>query len=339
MFLKNILLKINFLVTLSAGTQPDPRLPLRLFATDRFPIKKLNIYSSPEILPFLRNVLRGTPEFQTIRQSCFGKLFDIPARQAPVSAKLIHSFLTRQLLCGDDHTLWSVFGGNPLRYGLQEFGTVTGLNCDSFPEGYHPNTSKSVFAGKDGVWKKLFGDKKMITIAELCRMLEKDKKMPGWKKIRIALIIIVDGVLIAHKQVARPTPRYVSMLRNLKSFFAFPWGRESFLKTISCMKPPKPAPPKITDPLAWLVKKLKQSSFRLQGFPLTLQLVAFRAIPQLLQFIPAPNDDRTLMDLEQKYLPQHGSIKSNDILRVEFSENVRDPPNTLFWFSITFGYF
>ncbi|KAJ4882123.1 hypothetical protein Rs2_39178 [Raphanus sativus] len=91
----------------NSGTQPDPRLPFRLFATDRFPIKKLNIYSSPEILPFLRNVLRGTPEFQTIRQSCFGKLFDIPARQAPVSAKLIHSFLTRQLLCGDDHTLWS----------------------------------------------------------------------------------------------------------------------------------------------------------------------------------------------------------------------------------------
>ncbi|KAJ4882122.1 ULP_PROTEASE domain-containing protein [Raphanus sativus] len=92
------------------------------------------------------------------------------------------------------------------------------------------------------------------------------------------------------------------------------------------MKPPKPAPPKITDPLAWLVKKLKQSSFRLQGFPLTLQLVAFRAIPQLLQFIPAPNDDRTLMDLEQKYLPQHGSIKSNDILRVEFSENLAFSP-------------
>ncbi|WZZ67341.1 hypothetical protein YC2023_078711 [Brassica napus] len=228
----------------SRSLQPDLRLPPRLFATDRFPTKRLNIYSSPEILPFLRHVLRDTKEFQIIRESCFGKLFDIPARQCPVSAKLIHSFLTRQLLCLPKNTLWSVFGGNPLRYGLQGFGTVTGLNCASFPEGYHPDIAKSVVAGKDEVWKRLFGKKKIVTIAELCRMLEKEKKMDHWKKIRIALIIIVDGVLIAHKQQARATPRYVMMLKNLTTFFAFPWGRESFLKTISCMKPPKIGPQK-----------------------------------------------------------------------------------------------
>ncbi|CAN7092368.1 unnamed protein product [Brassica rapa subsp. narinosa] len=139
--------------SLFSGTmQPDPRLPLRLFATDRFPINKLNIYSSPEILPFLRHVLRDTKEFQTIRQSCFGKLFDIPSQQAPISTKLIHYFLSRQLICGGDHTLFSVFGGNPFRYGLQEFGAVTGLNCSPFTEGYHPDTAKAVVAGKDVVW-------------------------------------------------------------------------------------------------------------------------------------------------------------------------------------------
>ncbi|CAN7092367.1 unnamed protein product [Brassica rapa subsp. narinosa] len=116
------------------------------------------------------------------------------------------------------------------------------------------------------------------------------------------------------------------MLTSLKTFFAFPWGRESFLKTISCMKPPKPAPPKIKDPIAWLVHKLKQRSFRLQGFPLTLQLVAFQAIPQLLHFIPAPFDNRTLMDLEDGYLPQHGSINFLDIRRVEFSSNLSVSP-------------
>ncbi|XP_013668793.1 uncharacterized protein LOC106373121 [Brassica napus] len=310
----------------SGSFQPDLRLPPRLFATDRFPTKRLNIYSSPEILPFLRHVLRDTKEFQIIRESCFGKLFDIPARQCPVSAKLIHSFLTRQLICLPKNTLWSVFGGNPLRYGLQEFGTVTGLNCASFPEGYHPDTVKPVVAGKDEVWKRLFGKKTMVTIAELCLMLEEDKKMDHWKKIRIALIIIVDGVLIAHKQQARATPRYVKMLKNLKTFFAFPWGRESFMKTISCMKPPKPSFKNGNDPVSWLVRKLKQDSFRLQGFPLTLQLVAFRAIPQLLSFIPAQPDQRTLMDLEDGYLPQHKSIDSISIRRVEFSSDLAVSP-------------
>ncbi|CAN6855191.1 unnamed protein product [Brassica oleracea] len=103
--------------------------------------------------------------------------------------------------------------------------------------------------------------------------------MDHWKKIRIALIIIVDGVLIAHKQQARATPRY-----------------------------------------------LKQDSFRLQGFPLTLQLVAFRAIPQLSSFIPAQPDQRTLMDLEDGYLPQHKSIDSISIRRVEFSSDLAVSP-------------
>uniref|UniRef100_A0A0D3CXL4 DUF1985 domain-containing protein n=1 Tax=Brassica oleracea var. oleracea TaxID=109376 RepID=A0A0D3CXL4_BRAOL len=218
---------------------------------------------------------------------------DASARQCPVSTKLIHSFLTRQLICLPKNTLWSVFGGNPLRYGLQEFWTVTGLNCASFPEGYHPDTVKPVVAGKDEVWKRQFGKKMMVTIAELCLMLEEDKKMDHWKKIRIALIIIVDGVLIAHKQQARATPRYVKMLKNLKTFFAFPWGRESFMKTISCMKPPKPSFKNGNDPVSWL----------------------------LLSFIPAQPDQRTLMDLEDGYLPQHKSIDSISIRRVEFSSD------------------
>nr|VDD01752.1 unnamed protein product [Brassica rapa] len=303
-------------------SSPDLRLPPRLFATDRFPTRRLNIYSSPDLLPFIRNVLRDTPEFETIRRSCFGKLFDLPARQCPVSCKLIHAFLTRQLVCLPKNTLWSAFGGSPFRYGLEEFGTVTGLPCGSYPERYNPNTGKAIVAGKDRVWKRLFGKKKFVTIADLCRMLETDKDMDGWKKIRIALIIIVDGVLIAHKQEARPTPRYVRMVENLKTFLAFPWGRESFLKTISCMKPPKFVPKKCEDPVATLVKTLKQRSYRLQGFPLSLQLVAFRAIPLLLDYIPAPSNNLTVMDLEDGTLPQHKSINAIHIRRVEFDPNV-----------------
>ncbi|CAF1706486.1 unnamed protein product [Brassica napus] len=155
-------------------------------------------------------------------------------------------------------------------------------------------------------------------------MLETSDKMSPWRKIRLALIIIVDGVLIAHQQEARPTPRYVSMLKDLETFFAFPWGRESFLKTISCMKPPKfLKKKKCDDHVGTLILKLKQDTFRLQGFPLSLQLVAFRAIPQLISYIPAPTDQKTLMDMEDRHLPQHLSINSKDMFRVEFATDLQ----------------
>ncbi|KAF3603386.1 hypothetical protein F2Q69_00036807 [Brassica cretica] len=72
---------------------------------------------------------------------------------------------------------------------------------------------------------------------------------------------------------------------------------------------------KVNDDLfATLIRKLKKDNFRLQRFPLSLQLVAFRAIPQLLSCIPAPTDTygpgrsssaTTSLHLFQRHLP-HG---------------------------------
>uniref|UniRef100_A0A0D3CK87 DUF1985 domain-containing protein n=1 Tax=Brassica oleracea var. oleracea TaxID=109376 RepID=A0A0D3CK87_BRAOL len=153
-------------------------------------------------------------------------------------------------------------------------------------------------------------------------MLETDKTLPSDKRIRLALIMIVDGVLIAHKQVAKPTLHYVHMVDNLDSFLKFPWGHESFLKTITCMKPPTDA----TDPVGALAQVLKQTTYRLTGFALALQLVAMKAIPLLATKIPAPYYNLTLLDLDEGHLPPHGSIHLEDFLTVEADTQLRVTP-------------
>lgn len=201
---------------------PDYSLPPRLFATDRFPSRRLNIYSKPELLAVIRCALRDTEEFDFIRSSCFGKLFDLPARECPVSCKLIHAMLARQLVTRDALSLWSIFGPDPIKFGLQEFGTVTGLPCGPFPDGYTTDKEGQSKAHKDSFWVELFGKRRFITIADLRHMLETDKEMPGWRKLCISLIMIVDGVLIAHQQTPRPTLKYVKMLKNVHTFCAHP---------------------------------------------------------------------------------------------------------------------
>ncbi|KAF2544170.1 hypothetical protein F2Q68_00031915 [Brassica cretica] len=199
----------------------DHRLPERLFATDRFPRHRLNIYSRPNILAFVRHVLRYSPAFGKIRESSFRKLFDLPTRQIPVSCKLIDNLLSRQLLCNQEYTLWSVFGKDPLRFSLEEFGTISGLNCGVFPEGYEApdhnrkGSNKQKVAHKDPLWQKIIGKYNNITIAELAAELENDKQMDEWRRIRLALIIIVDKVLIASQQIHRRTLRYVHMLEDV----------------------------------------------------------------------------------------------------------------------------
>ncbi|KAG2247735.1 hypothetical protein Bca52824_087363 [Brassica carinata] len=114
--------------------------------------------------------------------------------------------------------------------------------------------------------------------------------MPGKKKLQLALIIIVDGVLIAHQQMSHPTMKYVRMVQDVDTFCSHPWGRESFIKTTTCMKPPKFVRLKCEDPIGAMLQLLKQETLRLRGFPLALQLLAYQAVPKLQSTIPIPFD-------------------------------------------------
>ncbi|KAG2331340.1 hypothetical protein Bca52824_002520 [Brassica carinata] len=286
--------------------KPDNRLPQRLFATDRYPCNRLNIYSKPDYIAFIRHVLRGTEEFETIKASCFGKLFDLPSRQCPVSCKLIHSMLTRQLVCADKHTLWPVFAGHPFRFGLQEFGTITGLPCGAFPPGYNPDMKCKSDPRKDAFWVRLIGKKRFTTIEDLRHQLATDRNMTSWRRLRLALIIIVDGVLIVHEQKPRPTLRFVKLVEHLE----LPEDDHLHETPQICKKTR-------TTPTQVLVDELKQESYRLQGFPLALQLVAFSAVPKLLSIIQAPFDSLTIMDLDVDHLPIYPSIATQDIHGVE----------------------
>lgn len=88
------------------------------------------------------------------------------------------------------------------------------------------------------------------------------------------------------------------------------------------MKPPKFHPIKCQDPIATLTQLLKQESFRLNGFPLALQLIAYQAVPKLLSTIPIPADDLSIMDLVEPHFPYYPAPSINDILSVEWDPEV-----------------
>ncbi|KAL1198907.1 hypothetical protein V5N11_008525 [Cardamine amara subsp. amara] len=92
--------KPNLTVGESSGTNSSEvsSLPSRLFATDRYPDARLNIYSKPDILCFVRKHLKGTKEWKTIKTSCFGPLFSLPVYRSSISCKLIHALLAKQLV-------------------------------------------------------------------------------------------------------------------------------------------------------------------------------------------------------------------------------------------------
>ncbi|CAN7124369.1 unnamed protein product [Brassica rapa subsp. narinosa] len=69
----------------------------RLFATDRFPNKRVN---TTDYLSRVRNALNDTLEMAKLIGSCFGRLFKLPAQR--LMGRFVHSMMTRQVICKKD---------------------------------------------------------------------------------------------------------------------------------------------------------------------------------------------------------------------------------------------
>ncbi|KAG7564407.1 Papain-like cysteine peptidase superfamily [Arabidopsis suecica] len=85
---------------------------------------------------------------------------------------------------------------------------------------------------KKGYWEILFGkDKPVVLIKDIVEWLRADKNLPPakrmeeWRRLRLALIVIVDGIIICSSQPVKASEQVVEMVRNLETFELFPWGR------------------------------------------------------------------------------------------------------------------
>ncbi|CAA7057505.1 unnamed protein product [Microthlaspi erraticum] len=304
----------------------DKQLPRRLFATYRFPTGWLNMYGEASTLTFLHHTLKGTTVFQRIRDSVFGRLFDIPKGRCPYSGKLIHSLLSRQLLTKRKYELWTVFGGQPFRFSLPEFASITGLPAGPWPEGYHPQKVPEHSAElADQAWKAIVGDNPNTTCEEISTSLTNDKGknlIDPERKFKLALLLIVEGVLIADSLPLRPTPYYVTMLHDVNAFLEFPWARESFFWTLQTMKPGVRIFGESEDPVESYRDKLKGGTYRLTGFPLALQLLAFRLVPNLLRKLREPQEQPTMLAIVGPAIPIKGYISQNSVLLAESDPNL-----------------
>ncbi|KAH0917474.1 hypothetical protein HID58_025134, partial [Brassica napus] len=147
-------------------------------------------------------------------------------------------------------------------------------------------------------------------------MVVGDTVMSASRKLRLCLIIIVDGVLVPTSQKQNPSLKHVNLVKNLKKFLAFQWGRKSFSWAIRTMNPVPKVMGKCEDPNGNFCKKPRQKNIRILGFPLALQLVAFELIPQLLKQARG-DDSTTLLTFPGQVLPQHAGLTVVDLRKAE----------------------
>lgn len=305
-------------------------LPDRVFSADCYPghAVRINSYSKPKYLIDILHILDGMPELDTLLASPLGSLFSLPVRRCSLSGQLVHQMLCRQLDTTNSEEMWFVFGGQPLRFSLSEFREATGLECCPFPSQEKLDAATTHAEGSAPYWYTLIGGKLgSVTVKALLQMLKTQPNMPSWRKFRLALIVIVEGVLLCRSQPVKASAEVVEMVKDVDFFLKYPWGRHSFHRMLRMVKVGS-----YLEDADSLVAKLKQSSVAVHGFPLAIQLFALKYIPLLLTILPNGEDQSTFLDRIIHHLPKCKSFHTSNILRLEYSSNVRSYSMTISFF-------
>ena len=132
--------------------------------------------------------------------------------------------------------------GKPIRYAIQDFALVTGLNCGQIVVVHHQVKGKGVRGKGTGklklssaspsIWDVLFGrEDKPTTSWIIDRLVKRKKYKDPLTRLRLALLVLVEGILCPTSGTTNIRPEVVCMLDNLDEFLNYPWGRELLLVT------------------------------------------------------------------------------------------------------------
>ncbi|KAL0731523.1 hypothetical protein Bca4012_027617 [Brassica carinata] len=102
-------------------------LPNRLYGEGLEPqVKKINNSYRLGLVELLRTQLK--PEFEEVMKDFFfSHIMVMEENNMKFSARLVHSFLCKELMTSKRHEKWFTFARRPLCFGLQEYHAVTSL--------------------------------------------------------------------------------------------------------------------------------------------------------------------------------------------------------------------
>ena len=187
------------------------------------------------------------------RATCFGSFLDIPKFE--VQCQVIHSLLLRELKHSSLKEMWFNVCGVKLRFGLDEFAVITGLNC--VPD--FRNTG--VYLKENEIVQKYFSsvskiNKQSIQECFFAKRWENDEDC-----LKIAVLYFLEMFLFSDQKNQIVSKQNLDLVAS-GSFQTYAWGKDVFDFTLDSLK-------------RRFVDKRKlhpQCFYRLNGFPYAFQL-------------------------------------------------------------------
>ncbi|XP_062094992.1 uncharacterized protein LOC133800868 isoform X2 [Humulus lupulus] len=199
-------------------------------------------------------------ELQMLKQSCLGFILDLDASLEP-SHMIMHALLLHEDGSSNGNELHLNFGGNKTKFGIEDFGIITSLNC----YGIHSDMGGS--NDNSRLLVKYFSGKSSNLRNQLKDFINSRRiDINAEDAIKLVKVYMVENIL-GSKRGDRLVDNFVlNLVDDEEKFEAYPWGHRSFNETIK-----------------YLTSALDSSKtgYELFGFPIAFQVWEFEVIPLL----------------------------------------------------------
>ncbi|XP_033133925.1 uncharacterized protein LOC103833725 [Brassica rapa] len=239
-------------------------LPNRLYGEGLEPqVKKINNSCRLKLLELLKEKLE--PEFdEVMKDPNFSQIMVIQKNDLKFSARLVHSFLCKELMTSKRHEKWFTFARRPLRFGLQEYHAVTGLKVKR-----ENNSGLVTWKDDDGFWSKQIKTNGKINLQIIKKKhLEESNTWTWVDRVRLIYLCVIMGVVMGKDEKVNIPHLYMKLAMDLEKLRNYPWGLYSFdflLKQIDKTR-----------------HKLKQKKgYLMEGFLFGFQIWIMEAVPAL----------------------------------------------------------
>ncbi|KAF4388105.1 hypothetical protein F8388_014788 [Cannabis sativa] len=213
------------------------------------------------------------------RMSPFGHFLDVSNFNYEI--QLIHVVLLRQLHTErDDVELWFKLGDKAVRFGIEEFSLIIGLDCT---KSYDVDLfkSKKLLAYKKGIFC-MHGFTEKLTVKEVASVFFSGALKDDEYYVKIALVYFFAGYLYGYPQGKKIDNFIFAMVNGddyIEVFNRFGWGKLLWEKTFYHLKIALKDGNDTFEHLA--KKKMIEKGYKLKGFPIAILIWLYEIIPSL----------------------------------------------------------
>ncbi|KAF4392547.1 hypothetical protein F8388_000674 [Cannabis sativa] len=210
-------------------------------------------------------------------KSPFGHFLDVSNFNYQI--QLIHLVLLRHTK-RDDVELWFKLGDKGVRFGVEEFSTITGLDCT---KSYDVDLfkSKKLLAYKEGIFC-MHGLTEKLTVNEVASVFFSGALKDDEDYVKIALVYFFAGYLYGYPQGKKIDNFIFAMVNGdyyIEVFNRFGWGKLLWEKTFHHLKIALKDGNNTFEQLA--KKKMIEKGYKLKGFPIAFLIWLYEIIPSL----------------------------------------------------------